>query len=237
MRSSRRKTLVIVMMVVMAVSGWLFCNWLGETRRPAKRPARSPAPVEVAEIQRGPIVSRRTFSQDAGGPDRFRGCPEGWRAPAAAGCGHFGYGYAGTDHRGTGQRRVCSGRCLGRGRPCVARANLVEAGSALEISTREMERGHRHFVSAEWLRSHNSTRPGGSALQAGPLRGHQGTGGPRKRPPWRPRRFVWGTASVTADWRDGDDQRVVAERYVDEGDTVSENAPLLSIVAWTRSPA
>jgi RND family efflux transporter MFP subunit len=35
---------------------------------------------------------------------------------------------------------------------------------------------------------------------------------------------------VTADWSEGDAERVVAERYVDEGDTVSANVPLLLIV-------
>jgi len=35
---------------------------------------------------------------------------------------------------------------------------------------------------------------------------------------------------VTADWRGGQERRVVAERYVDEGETVAANAPLLRIV-------
>ena len=39
-----------------------------------------------------------------------------------------------------------------------------------------------------------------------------------------------GYTKVTADWTGGDDSRVVADRYVDEGETVSANAPLLSIV-------
>jgi RND family efflux transporter MFP subunit len=39
-----------------------------------------------------------------------------------------------------------------------------------------------------------------------------------------------GYTKVTADWSGGSDQRVVAERFVGEGETVSANAPLLSIV-------
>ena len=35
---------------------------------------------------------------------------------------------------------------------------------------------------------------------------------------------------MTAGWAGGDEQRVVAERYVDEGQTVAANAPLLMIV-------
>ncbi len=39
-----------------------------------------------------------------------------------------------------------------------------------------------------------------------------------------------GYTKVTAGWSGGDDYRVVAERYVDEGQTVAANAPLLLIV-------
>jgi hypothetical protein len=39
-----------------------------------------------------------------------------------------------------------------------------------------------------------------------------------------------GYTKVKADRHGGDDQRVVAERYVDEGHTVAANAPLLLIV-------
>jgi RND family efflux transporter MFP subunit len=39
-----------------------------------------------------------------------------------------------------------------------------------------------------------------------------------------------GYAKVRADWTRGDDQRVVAERFVDEGSTVAANAPLLRVV-------
>jgi len=36
---------------------------------------------------------------------------------------------------------------------------------------------------------------------------------------------------VSADWTEGDHQRVVAERFRDEGDTVAANTPILSIVS------
>lgn len=43
-------------------------------------------------------------------------------------------------------------------------------------------------------------------------------------------RIRLGYTQVTADWRGGNERRVVAERYVDEGETVAANAPLLRIV-------
>jgi multidrug resistance efflux pump len=39
-----------------------------------------------------------------------------------------------------------------------------------------------------------------------------------------------GYTQVTAGWTGVDDQRVVAERYVDEGQTLAANTPLLMIV-------
>ena len=43
-------------------------------------------------------------------------------------------------------------------------------------------------------------------------------------------RIRLGYTQVTAGWRGGSERRVVAERYVDEGETVAANAPLLRIV-------
>ena len=43
-------------------------------------------------------------------------------------------------------------------------------------------------------------------------------------------RIRLGYTQVTAGWHGGNEQRVVAERYVDEGETVAANAPLLRIV-------
>jgi RND family efflux transporter MFP subunit len=39
-----------------------------------------------------------------------------------------------------------------------------------------------------------------------------------------------GYTKVSADWTGGDEQRIVAERFIDEGETVSANTPLLAIV-------
>ncbi len=39
-----------------------------------------------------------------------------------------------------------------------------------------------------------------------------------------------GYTKVTAGWTGGDEHRIVAERYLDEGQTVAANEPLLSIV-------
>lgn len=46
----------------------------------------------------------------------------------------------------------------------------------------------------------------------------------------RAARIRLGYTKVQADWMQGDDERTVAERFVDEGNTVAANTPILSIV-------
>lgn len=43
-------------------------------------------------------------------------------------------------------------------------------------------------------------------------------------------RIRLGYATVTADWEGGDEQRIVAQRFVDEGGSLSPNSPLLRVV-------
>ncbi len=46
----------------------------------------------------------------------------------------------------------------------------------------------------------------------------------------RAARIRLGYTEVKADWQQGDNERTVAERFVDEGNTVAANTPILSIV-------
>lgn len=43
-------------------------------------------------------------------------------------------------------------------------------------------------------------------------------------------RIRLGYTQIQAEWQHGDDERTVAERFVDEGNTVAANTPLLSII-------
>ena len=111
----------------------------------------------------------------------------------------------------------------------VARATLSEAGSALEIADRELRRtesllkrgiasdsqmdaaeqaGSRNRPSSRWPSAQVTKAQ--ASLEAANIR--------------------LGYTQVTAGWAGPDPARVVAERYVDEGQTVAANTPLLSIV-------
>ncbi|MDQ8181170.1 efflux RND transporter periplasmic adaptor subunit [Pelagicoccus sp. SDUM812005] len=111
----------------------------------------------------------------------------------------------------------------------VAQANLAEAKSALEITQRAdqrtttlRERGiasetEYDNVQAELLARQAQVK----VAEAQVIRAESSLESARIR---------LGYTRITADWSGDEDRRVVAERYVDEGETVSANEPLLMIV-------
>jgi RND family efflux transporter MFP subunit len=111
----------------------------------------------------------------------------------------------------------------------VARANLVEAGSALEIAKRELERvrtlrkrGVASDSQFDEVRADQLSKQARFEVAKAQVT--------REEASLETAKIRLGYTKVTADWGGRDDQRVVAECYVEEGDTVSENAPMLSIV-------
>lgn len=111
----------------------------------------------------------------------------------------------------------------------VAQANLAEAASALEITLRSdqrittlRERGiasetEYDNVQAELLARQAKVK----VAEAQVIRAESSLESARIR---------LGYTRITADWAGDEDRRVIAERYVDEGETVSANEPLLMIV-------
>jgi len=111
----------------------------------------------------------------------------------------------------------------------VAKANLIEARSGLELSNREIERA------TTLLERGVASDSQFDAVQADQLAKQarldvaiaQVT---RAEAALQTARIRLGYTKVSADWSDGDDDRVVAERYVDAGQTVRANDPLILIV-------
>jgi RND family efflux transporter MFP subunit len=111
----------------------------------------------------------------------------------------------------------------------VARANLSEAESALGNANREFNRtrsllkrgiaSDSEFDAAQQDRLAKQAQLKVAAAQVTKAASSLETANIRL-----------GYTKVTAGWAGGDEQRVVAERYVDEGQTVAANAPLLMIV-------
>jgi RND family efflux transporter MFP subunit len=111
----------------------------------------------------------------------------------------------------------------------VAKANLSEAKSALEIANREFKRtesllkrgiaSDSEFDAVRQDRLAKQAQLKVAEAQVTKAKSSLETANIRLR-----------YTRVTAGWTGGDENRVVAERYVDEGQTVAANAPLLLIV-------
>jgi RND family efflux transporter MFP subunit len=111
----------------------------------------------------------------------------------------------------------------------VAGANRSEAKSALEIANREFKRtesllkrgiaSDSEFDAASQDQLAKQAQLKVAAAQVTKAESSLETANIRL-----------GYTKVTAGWTGGDEHRVVAERFVDEGQTVAANAPLLSIV-------
>lgn len=118
----------------------------------------------------------------------------------------------------------------------VARANLTEAQSLWEIANREIERFNalreRGFTSeAQYDTAHAEQLAREAQLavaRAQVTRAESALAAARIR---------LGYTTVVAEWQGGSDTRVVANRQVDEGETVSANAGLVQIVELERMVA
>ena len=194
---------------------------------PAARP--SAVPVEVAPVERGPIEESRTFSGTLEPPAEFVVAPKvGGRivrlAVDLADDVTRGAVVAELDDEEATQLVAQAEADL-----AVAEARAVEAESRLEIAARSLQRIEALRVNEYSSESeldaaiadHLAAEAATQVAEAAAIRAEASLETARIR---------HGYTTVTADWEDGDDGRVVAERLVDEGDTVAPNTPLLSIV-------
>ncbi|MEJ2023985.1 MAG: efflux RND transporter periplasmic adaptor subunit [Deltaproteobacteria bacterium] len=111
----------------------------------------------------------------------------------------------------------------------VARANLSKAGSDLQTADREFKRTQsllKRGIASE--SEFDAARQDQLAKQA--LLKVAEAQVSKAESSLETANIRLGYTKVTADWTGGDEDRVVAERYVDAGQTVAANAPLLMIV-------
>jgi RND family efflux transporter MFP subunit len=187
------------------------------------------APVQVAEIQYGPISLRRTFSGE------LEALAEFVVAPKVSGrVERVLVNIADTVHRGQVVAELDNDEYVqavaqAQADLVVAQANLSEAESGLEIADREYERtqsllergiaSDSEFDAVRQSLLEKQAQVKVAAAEVSKAESSLETANIRL-----------GYTKVTAGWTGGDEHRVVAERYVDEGQTVAANAPLLSIV-------
>ena len=232
MKSSVPKFLILVALCIgtAVVSGWVIIGHFQQRAGSSKNAQTSqPVPVEVTRIQRGPIVMQRTFSGE------LEALAEFVVAPKISGrVERVMVNIADTVKRGQIVAELDNDEYIQAVAQAqadleVARANLSEAESALDNANREFNRtqsllkrgiaSDSEFDAAQQDRLAKQAQLKVAAAQVTKAESSLETANIRL-----------GYTKVTAGWAGGDEQRVVAERYVDEGQTVAANAPLLMIV-------
>lgn len=200
----------------------------GSARGSGKRD-RPPAPVAVAEVEVGEIVLRRTFSGTLESP-------AGFVASAKVGgrVERIHVDLADTVTRGRVVVELDSAEheqavAQAKAELAVAEANLAEANNSHTIAKRELDRRQtlreRGVTSDTQLDASIADELAKrSAIEVAKA---QRT---RAEAELESARIRLNYTSVKASWTGGDDDRVVADRFVEEGDTVGANAPLIRIV-------
>jgi len=221
----------VILLGAAAGLGWAIFNQLQQQSRPGKRGKVSrPAPVEVAQIQRGPIVLRRIFNGELEARAEFVVAPK-----ISGRVERVFVNIADTVKRGRVVAELDNAEYVQavaqvRADLLVAKANLAKTKSALEIANREFKRTEsllkRGIASDSEL---DTARQDQLAKQAQleVAKAHM----TKAQSSLKTANIRLGYTKVTAGWTGGDKDRVVAERYLDEGQTVAANAPLLLIVA------
>ena len=231
MKSGGSKIMFLtVLLIGAAAAGWFIFAQLQNPTGPSKGGKSSrPIPVEVAQIQRGPIALERTFSGE------LEALAEFVVAPKVSGrVERVLVNIADRVKRGQVVAELDNAEYIqavaqAEADLVVTRANLAKAGSDLEMATREFKRtesllkrgiasdsefdaaGQDQLAKQAQLKVAEAYKTKAeSSLETANIR--------------------LGYTKVTAGWTGGNEYRLVAERYVDEGQTVAANAPLLLIV-------
>lgn len=232
MRSRNIKVLFLTILLVAAAAalGWLYFDQ-GQNQPGSSRSDRGlrPVPVEVTRIQRGPIALKRTFSGELEALAEFVVSPK-----VSGRVERMMVNIADTVTRGQVVAELDNDEYVqavaqAQADLVVTRANLSAAESALEIADREfkrteslLKRGIASDSEFDAARQDLLAKQAQLEVAAAQIRKAEAL--------LQTANIRLGYTQVTAGWSGGDDQRVVAERYLDEGQTVAANAPLLSIV-------
>ena len=232
MKSGSLKIFILIVLLIGSAAGlgWLIFGQYQERPGSIKSgKASKPVPVEVAQIQRGPIEMQRTFSGE------LEALAEFVVAPKVSGrVERVFVNIADTVKRGQTVAELDDDEYVQAVAQAqadleVARAKLSEAKSVLEIANREFKRtesllkrgvaSDSEFDAAKQERLAKQAQLQVAAAEVTKAESSLETANIRL-----------GYTKVIAGWTGGGEQRIVAERYVDEGQTMAANAPLLLIV-------
>jgi RND family efflux transporter MFP subunit len=233
MKSVGQKILILVILLMIGTvggSGWVIFSRLQDRVGPSKRgEASRPLPVEVAQIQRGPIELRRSFS------GALEALAEFVVAPKVSGrVEKLLVNLSDTVRRGQVVGELENAEYVqavaqAKADLVVAKANLAMSKSALEIANREFERTEKLLKRGIASDSEFDSAKADQLSKQAQLEVAQAQV-TKAESSLETSNIRLGYTEVTASWTGGNDYRLVAERYLDEGQTVAANEPLLLIV-------
>ena len=218
--------LALLVLTVLCLLFILSCVKQDEKKKDKKKIRQSP--VKVVPIEHGPITLFRSFNGTLVPQAEFVVAPKiGGRVERLT------VNLADTVTRGQVVAELDNGEyiqavALARADLAVAAANLEEAKTTLTISSRELERVKTLKARGVASETQFDTIMADMAEKNAKLevaKAHV----IRAQALLETAKIKLEYTKVKADWHGGDDQRIVAERYIEEGSTVSSNTPLLLI--------
>jgi RND family efflux transporter MFP subunit len=230
-RIAGKLSVAVASLLVAGIFGWLVLQRIDEQNASSAQSGgvAKTVPVEVAAVQRGPMELKRTFSGALEARAQFVVAPKvGGRVE------RLYVNLADAVTRGQIVAELDNDEYVqavaqARSNLAVAQANAAGSQSALEIATRERERmqtlRQRGMVSEAQFDTARATQLDKQS-QLAVARALVN----KAESELKSANIRLGYTKVTADWRAGSDRRTVAERLVDEGQTVAPNGPLLRIV-------
>lgn len=230
MKHARPWIIAALLAAALVVLGLLIARRLNAATTPLRTAGEpAPAPVAVAPVQTGTIEDRRVFSASLEAIARVTIAP---KVPGRILSIPLDIGDR--VDRGTVVARLDSAEfeqatALAQAELAVAQAGVTLAQAAADNARRAFDRvqtlhEYQDAPEAELDTARAELAARDASLQAANaqvLRAEAALEAGRIRQSY---------ATIRADWEGGDDTRIVAERLAEEGDTVSANTPLLSIV-------
>ena len=219
---------VCFVLLIIAAVGWRLWDQKSSETEASGKSGRA-VPVEVVQIEHGRIELHRLFSGTLESMARFQVAPKvGGRIE------HLAVDLADEVENGQVVATLDSDEfeqavSQAEADLAVAEANLTEARNAMEIADRAMQRQstlrERGVASDAQYDAAKAEQLAAAARVE--VANAQVT---RAKSSLESARIRLGYTQVRATWSDGDGKRVVAQRMVDEGDTVAANTPMMSIV-------
>ncbi len=225
-----RLVLAVVLLGAAAWLGWAIYSRVTAAAEDGRgRGGPRAAPVEVTDVTVGKITERRTFSGTLEATAQFVIAPEvGGRIK------ELRYDLSDRVERNKTAARLDSQEydqalAQAEAEKLVAEANLTDARNALTIADRELERMQKLRERGVASDSQFDVARADQLAKSARVKVAEAEV-TRAVAMVETAKIRLGYTDVKARWTEGDDFRVVAERFVDEGETVAAKQPLLRIV-------